>query len=145
MKAIILALLFLPQILFAKDEIKFATGVLKIGKQTLKVEKAETPEEHARGLMFRKTLSEGTGMIFIFSDEAPRSFWMKNTFVPLAIGFFDSQKQLIDIQEMAAATSEMQTDFPSYPSNGPAKYALEVPKGWFSKHKIGIGQKFELK
>lgn len=81
-------------------------------------------------------------MIFVFREERPRSFWMKNTFVPLAIGYFNEKKELIDVQEMAAAQSEMQTEFPNYVSKGPAKYALEVPKGWFQKHKIPMKSHF---
>ena len=83
-------------------------------------------------------------MLFIFPDVQPRGFWMKNTFIPLAIGYFNGKKELIDIQEMAAATSEMQKDYPTYVSKEPAQYALEVPTGWFSKHNIKLGQTFKL-
>ena len=128
----------------ASAEIHFDKKKIKIGSQTLTVEIADTPEKSAQGLMHRKTLPEGTGMIFIFPDEEPRSFWMKNTFVPLSIGFFNSKRELIDIQDMAPASSEMQQDFPTYPSKGPAQYALEVPQGWFSKHKVSLKQRFSF-
>ena len=124
--------------------VEFKTKKLSLGKQTLTVELAETEEQTAQGLMFRKELKEGTGMLFIFPSEELRSFWMKNTFVPLSIGFFNAKKELIDIQDMAPAASEMQTNFPSYQSKGPAQYALEVPKGWFAKHKIKLRDKFRL-
>ena len=83
-------------------------------------------------------------MLFIFPDEQPRSFWMKNTFVPLSIGYFNAKKELIDMIDMEPAQSEMQNQFPTYASKGPAQYALEVPKGWFLKNKIKIGQKFSF-
>jgi uncharacterized membrane protein (UPF0127 family) len=138
---ILIILVFTSSLAFA---VEFKTKKLSLGKQTLTVELAETEEQTAQGLMFRKELKEGTGMLFIFPSEELRSFWMKNTFVPLSIGFFNAKKELIDIQDMAPAASEMQTNFPSYQSKGPAQYALEVPKGWFAKHKIKLRDKFRL-
>lgn len=125
-------------------EISFAKKTLKIQGQTLSVEVADTEEKQAHGLMFRSSLKESEGMIFIFPDERPRAFWMKNTFIDLAIGYFDRNKVLVDIQEMKAVTSMMVERPPSYPSRSPAMYALEVPKGWFARHKIKIGAKFTL-
>lgn len=143
MKFIFLSfILFLSPLL--KAEIHFDKKKIKVGSQTLNVEIADTAEKSARGLMFRRELSEGTGMLFIFPDEETRSFWMKNTFVPLSIGYFNKKKELIDIQDMEPARSEMQTDFPTYVSKEPAQYALEVPKGWFSKHKVGLKQRFSF-
>ena len=138
---ILIILVFTSSLAFA---VEFKTKRLSLGKQTLTVELAETEEQTAQGLMFRKELKEGTGMLFIFPSEELRSFWMKNTFVPLSIGFFNAKKELIDIQDMTPAASEMQTNFPSYQSKGPAQYALEVPKGWFAKHKIKLRDKFRL-
>jgi uncharacterized membrane protein (UPF0127 family) len=124
--------------------LSFEKKRLKIASETLTVEIADTQEKLARGLMYRKDLAEGTGMLFIFQDEDVRRFWMKNTFVPLSIGYFNAKKELIDIQDMAPAQSEMQVDFPTYPSKGPAQYALEVPKGWFNKHKVRLKQSFSI-
>ncbi|PIS11637.1 MAG: hypothetical protein COT73_02910 [Bdellovibrio sp. CG10_big_fil_rev_8_21_14_0_10_47_8] len=125
-------------------EIIFSKKQIKLGSQVLTVEIADTDQKSAQGLMFRKSLKDGAGMLFIFSDEGTRSFWMKNTFIPLSIGYFNEKKELMDIQDMAPATSEMQVDFPTYVSKSPAKYALEVPKGWFKKHKIQIKEKFSF-
>ena len=124
--------------------LKFDKKKLQIGSQTITVEIADTPDKSAQGLMFRKELKEGNGMLFVFMDESVRSFWMKNTFVPLSIGYFNAKNELIDIQDMLPADSEMQTQLDTYVSKGPAKYALEVPKGWFVKHKIVLKQKFKL-
>lgn len=122
----------------------FEKKKLQIGSQTVSVEIADNSEKSAQGLMYRKELKEGDGMLFVFPDEQIRSFWMKNTFVPLSIGYFNAKKELIDIQDMEPAESEMQSQFPTYVSKGPARYALEVPKGWFAKHKIALKQKFKL-
>lgn len=133
---------------FAKEarepQITFPKGTLTISGHKLRVEIAETPAQHERGLMFRQKLPEGEGMIFIFEDQAPRAFWMKNTFVNLSIGYFDQNKTLVDIQDMKAVGSIMETP-ESYPSRGAAQYALEVPQGWFARKKIKIGAKFDLK
>jgi len=143
MKAFLLSLILIsPLALQAK--VKFEKRKLKLGSQTLTVEIADTNEKTSQGLMYRKELPEGTGMLFIFPDEQVRSFWMRNTFIPLSIGFFNAKKELIDIQDMDPSLSEMQTDLPTYVSKGPAQYALEVPKGWFARHKIKLKQKFSL-
>jgi uncharacterized protein len=139
---LILTLFFTAQASWA--DLTFEKKKLKIGSQVLSVEIADTPERSAQGLMFRKDLPEGSGMLFIFPDEQVRGFWMKNTFIPLAIGFFNAKKELIDIQEMVPAASGIQVDFPTYNSKGPAQYALEVPKGWFAKHKIRLKQRFSF-
>ena len=130
------ALLLLFSQAKAETKMLFKRTKIKIENNYLKVELAENPEQQERGLMYRTELKDGFGMLFVFEDEAPRAFWMKNTFVPLTIGYFDSHKKLINTMDMKAAMSTAQTEFPNYQSAGPAKYALEVPLGWFQKKKI---------
>lgn len=132
-----------PGAVRAEEKIEFQTRKMWIGSVPLTVEVADTPERQERGLMFRQSLKDGHGMIFIFRRERPQSFWMKNTFVPLDIGFFDKGKKLIDIQHMDAVGSVMEVP-KSYQSKGPAMYALEVPRGWFAKMKIREGAVFRL-
>lgn len=140
----ILAYFFFIGPLFLQAQVQFEKAKIKLGAEVLTVEIADTNEKTAQGLMFRKKLPEGTGMLFIFPDEQIRSFWMRNTFIPLSIGYFNSRKELIDIQDMVPSFSEMQQNLPTYVSKGPAQYALEVPKGWFSRHKIKLKQKFSI-
>lgn len=144
-KTLVIIFILYTALSIAQTEVSFKKKKLKIGNQTLTVEVADTQEKAARGLMYRKQLKENEGMLFIFENEEPRSFWMKNTFIPLDIGYFNAKKELIDIQSMTPVTSELQTDIPTYPSKGPAQYALEVPKGWFEKHKIRLKERFSLK
>jgi uncharacterized protein len=125
-----------------EKEIKFARESLKLGAHTLKIEIARTDEELERGLMFRKTLGESEGMLFVYHSPMQLSFWMKNTFIPLSIGFFNNKKELIDIQEMEPMRSEMQQKIPTYQSHGLAQYALEVNPGWFKRNKVGLHTKF---
>lgn len=123
-------------------EILFKKREIYLGGQKITVEVARSRAEVQRGLMFRtKPLSDGEGMLFEFSDEKVRSFWMKNTFIPLSIGFFDRHKKLIAIKEMKPVVSEMERP-ESYSSNSPAQYALEVRRGWFKHHKVSLGAIF---
>lgn len=121
--------------------IHFKEAMIKVGRHSLLVEIAETPEQQERGLMYRKTLADGRGMLFVFPSARILNFWMKNTFIPLSIGFFDQKGTLIEFFDMEPVTSEMQTKIPSYSSSKPAQFALEVPRGWFRKKKIQPGAK----
>ncbi len=120
--------------------------VITQGKVQTKIqaEMAESEAQHEYGLMFRKELGPKEGMLFVFKDELIRSFWMKNTIINLSIGYFNKNKKLIDIQEMKAVTSVLQTDIPTYPSESPAQYALEMPEGWFKKNSIKVGAQLKI-
>jgi uncharacterized membrane protein (UPF0127 family) len=125
---------------FPKQEIVFDNGA------SLKVEMATSFEQRAQGLMNRKTLAEGEGMLFVFDPPEVLSFWMKNTLIPLSIGFFRANKELIEMQDMEPSHGPVREELlPRYISSEPAKYALEVPKGWFQKKKIKAHSKFRFK
>ena len=111
---------------------------IQVGPEKILVELALTSKEQSQGLMFRHELPADSGMLFVFKEERPLNFWMKNTFIPLSIGYFDAKGKLIDIQEMRPVTSEMETPS-TYPSQGPASFALEMNPGWFEKHHIKVG------
>jgi len=100
---------------------------------------ALSSQEHSKGLMSRKELCSDCGMLFIFNNEEYRTFWMKNTLIPLSIAFIDAEGIINDIQDM----KPLQT-FPLYSSKYPAKYALEVNQGWFKKNFINVGSKVIL-
>lgn len=123
-------------------DVKFETKKIILNKKTITVELAETEQQHEHGLMLRKSLVKDHGMLFVFKDEDIRNFWMKNTLINLSIGYFNKDKILIDIQEMKAMTSVMQQNFSTYPSRGPAMYALEMTEGWFDKNKVATGAVF---
>jgi uncharacterized membrane protein (UPF0127 family) len=131
---------------FGKSEeagMKFEKAKLKLADKTITVELAKTPSQQQQGLMFRKSLPKDTGMLFIFSDEDYRAFWMRNTWIDLSIGYFDKNRILKEVIDMKA-TTELELNPPTYPSQHKAQYALEMTKGWFEKNKIKIGDKFEL-
>ncbi len=129
-------ILFLAQSFFAAPQ--FEKRTIKVGSVEAVVEIADTEEKSAHGLMFRHQMPTDEGMLFIFPNEETRSFWMKNTFLPLTIGYFDGKGKRIDLQDMEPVKSEM--DQPkTYISRGPAKYALEMNRGWFAKKGIVLG------
>ncbi|MEX2526292.1 MAG: DUF192 domain-containing protein [Gemmatimonadota bacterium] len=108
------------------------------GADTVVAEVAATADARARGLMHRESLPHGTGMLFVFPDSQTRSFWMRNTFIPLDIAYLDSSLRIVDIQAMEPEDENL------YPSAAPAMYALEVPQGWFAGKEISVGATAEL-
>ncbi|MBO9665745.1 MAG: DUF192 domain-containing protein [Bdellovibrio sp.] len=122
----------------------FPKKKIVLGNKTLTVEVATTPEQQERGLMFRESLGENDGMLFVFKNEETRFFWMKNTLIDLAIGYFNKSGNLIDVQEMKSGKGLADSMLPSYASAQPAKYALEMNKGWFDRNKIKLGTKLKI-
>jgi uncharacterized membrane protein (UPF0127 family) len=103
------------------------------GADTVVAEVAATADERAQGLMYREQVPDGTGMLFVFQDSQPRSFWMANTYVPLDIAYMDPSYRIVDIIAMEPLVTD------SYPSDAPAMFALEVRQGWFGEQGIGVG------
>lgn len=108
------------------------------GADTVETEIARTEQERERGLMNRTSVPDGTGMLFVFTDEEVRSFWMSNTYVPLDIAFLNANLRVIDIQQMEAETTT------AHDSAAPAMFVLEVRKGWLAAHRIRTGARAEL-
>lgn len=105
---------------------------------------ADTPEEQTLGLMYREDLAPNHGMFFVFTDESPRSFWMKNTFIPMDILFFNAEREVVSIVEnMQPCAGSSAETCPSYHSQAPAMYALEVPAGFVRSHGINVGDVIE--
>ena len=114
-----------------------ASGGKKVG---VRVEVADDLAEQAKGLMDRTTLGENRGMLFVYPEERELSFWMKNTLIPLSIAFIDSERRIIDIQDMKPLDDEP----PHYVSAEPAQYALEVNQGFFERRGVKVGDSVEL-
>jgi len=113
------------------------TTQIQLGEENILVEIADTKETRNQGLMGRTALPEGHGMLFVFDSPEPLSFWMKNTLIPLSIGFFNERGQLINVEEMVPPNpTTPDKDLPTYQSKAPAKYALEMPSQWFHNHHI---------
>jgi uncharacterized membrane protein (UPF0127 family) len=110
--------------------------VSKTGVHTFEVEMALTPEEQAKGLMFRKKLPEGQGMLFDFQSEKPATFWMKNTYVSLDMIFIRANGTILRIAENTVPLSEALV-----PSGGPVRAVLEVVAGTASRLGIAPGDR----
>ncbi len=116
---------------------------IEIGEAVIKVEIADTPEAWEIGLSGRSELAEGSGMLFVYKQAQILSFWMKDTTIPLSIGFFDANQVLLETKDMNPP-SQSSKKLPIYKSNRPALYALEVPQGWFKRHEIKPGMRFKI-
>lgn len=103
------------------------------GADTVVAEVAATADERAQGLMYRDEVPDGTGMLFVFQDNQPRSFWMANTYVALDIAYMDPSYRIVDIIAMEPLVTD------PYPSDAPAMFALEVRQGWFQEQGIAVG------
>jgi uncharacterized membrane protein (UPF0127 family) len=116
---------------------------VKLKGQRFKVEIVEDVERQALGLMFRRDMPENHGMLFIYPNEAPRSFWMKNTRIPLDIMYFSSELRLVSMAENAQPCRVEQC--PGYPSAGPAQYVLELNAGKASELGVEAGDLLVLR
>lgn len=103
-------------------------------KEKLTIEIADNDKETEQGLMFRRSMPDSCGMLFIMPNNEPQSFWMKNTFIPLDIMFLDEQKKIVTIQANRIPFSE--EAIPSYEN---AKYVLEVNAGYCKRKGIEKG------
>ena len=102
------------------------------------VEVARTRKERERGLMFRKNLAENQGMLFVFPQEKPRWFWMKNTLIPLDMIFIDRNQRIIGIVEQAIPEKE------DLLGGWKSKFVLEINAGLVKKCGIKEGDKVEF-
>lgn len=104
----------------------------------LDIEFAVTEEDIRQGLMWRREMAADQGMLFLMAGEEPRSFWMKNTYIPLDIIFVGSDKRIVSIQPNTTPMSEAQVL-----SNVPAAYVLEVNAGYADRYGLAVGDVLE--
>ena len=116
---------------------------VEIGGKRYTVEIADDDTERARGLMFRDTLADGTGMLFIHEAEEPQAYWMKNTRIPLDILYFDAGRKLVTQQRNVPPCSAGDA-CPSYPSDEPARFVLELNAGEAERLKLEDGAELTL-
>src|SRR3989339_827257 len=100
------------------------------------IELAQDDAERQLGLMYRDKMAENQGMLFVFEDETTRSFWMKNTVLPLDMLFINAKNEIVTIHKSTTPYSEE-----SYASTKHAKYVLEVNAGFTDKYKIAVGDR----
>jgi uncharacterized membrane protein (UPF0127 family) len=108
--------------------------------QRFSVEIAETDATREHGLMDRTEMAADHGMLFVFQDDIPRAFWMKNTKIPLDMLFFDADRRLVSVQHNVPPCEA--DPCPAYSSGAPARYVLELNAG--QARKLGVSPGDEL-
>ena len=109
------------------------------GKIPVEVELALTPQDQARGLMYRESMPENHGMLFVFAEDRNRSFWMKNTPLPLDIIYIGADARIVSIAENTTPYSTR-----AIPSRAPARYVLEVNGGFCKRRGVEVGSEVGL-
>jgi uncharacterized membrane protein (UPF0127 family) len=118
-----------------------ATAAVELRGQRIQVELATDDASRQHGLMMRTELAANHGMLFVFPHSGPQAFWMKNTLIPLDILYFDTDRRLVSMQlDVPPCRAD---PCPTYPSEAPALYVLELSAG--SAQRMGVHRGDELK
>jgi uncharacterized membrane protein (UPF0127 family) len=126
----LLALLSLPA--FAQE---MPVVQLNAGMHIIRAEVAAEFGTRMRGLMYRSSMPQNVGMLFIFDEATQHCMWMKNTLIPLSVAFIDDAGAITNIADMAPQTEA------SHCASRPARYALEMNRGWFAARGIKPGSR----
>jgi uncharacterized membrane protein (UPF0127 family) len=102
---------------------------------TFTAEIADIPDELRFGLMFRESMPEDHGMLFVFQTDTTTGFWMQNTYIPLSVAFIDVTGKIVDIQDMEPLDETLHSPEGTY------RYALEMNQGWFEDNGIEPGDR----
>ena len=108
------------------------------GQARFSVEVVDTAETRAQGLMHRESLPRSAGMLFVFEGMRVRTFWMKNTLIPLDMVFLDDRGVVVSVQANAVPH-----DLTALASDGPARFVLEINGGMAAA--LGIGPGTEMR
>jgi uncharacterized membrane protein (UPF0127 family) len=133
---LIILILFSVVVVFAQTKHRVC-----FEEKCFRVEKAITPEEREKGLMYRYSMDEDKGMLFIFENESLYQFWMKNTFIPLDIIWINSEQEVVFISKDSAPCKDI--CIPINP-NVNAIYVLELNANTTNKYHISVGDSIIL-
>ena len=106
---------------------------LNAGIHVIRAEVAASEQHQQQGLMFRKTLGQNDGMLFVYRAPAQVCMWMKNTLIPLSVAFIDGDGRIVNVEEMQPQTLD------SHCGKKPVRYALEMNRGWFRQKNLKPG------
>ncbi len=127
--------------MFRKDgELAFIDSASNAVKSAIDIQIADNDFDRELGLMFRKSMEETQGMLFIFPIDTIQNFWMRNTYIPLDMIFVNSKDKIVTIQHATKTLSDQ-----TYASTAPAMYVIEVSLGYTDKYKIKTGDKISWK
>lgn len=113
---------------------------IRIGDRTVQMQIAALPAELQKGLMFRKEMGEDEGMLFVFMTAQPQGFWMRNTILPLDIGYLDPTGELREIYPMYPHDER-----PVNSRSRNIQFCLEMNQGWFARSGVKPGARLDLK
>jgi uncharacterized membrane protein (UPF0127 family) len=122
---------------YGQQPFKLPVTSLTAGIHVIKAEVAARDGERQQGLMFREKMGPNEGMVFLFEAPAAICMWMKNTFIPLSVEFIDDSGKIINIEDMQPHSTA------SHCAKKPARYALEMNRGWFAQKNIKPGIRIE--
>ncbi len=136
------------------------------GQPRLRLEVAASEPERERGLMFRESLPDDQGMLFVFAQDVQVGFWMRNTLIPLSIAYVAADGRIIDIFDMDPVPGPGFTPFKlpdgsvqpirdgqpappgavwqTYQPRGSYRYAIETNRGWFARAGVAVGDRAEV-
>lgn len=113
------------------------TTTLSAGIHVIHAEVASTMTSRSQGLMQRKSMAQGSGMLFVFDQSAGHCMWMKNTLIPLSVAFIDARGDIVNIADMQPL------DETTHCAARPVPYALEMNQGWFKQRGISAGMQIK--
>jgi uncharacterized membrane protein (UPF0127 family) len=129
------SILVFAAILAAPAFAQHPVAQLNAGMHLIRAEVVSEPGTRAQGLMYRKSMAQNAGMLFIFDEAAVHCMWMKNTLIPLSVAFIDDRGAIVNIADM-----EPQTEA-SHCAAQPVRYALEMNRGWFASRGVKPGHR----
>ena len=106
---------------------------LTVGMFRIEAEVAATLGDRMQGLMQRRQMAANHGMVFVFTEDQRHCMWMKNTLLPLSVAFMDGEGKILNIEDMEPQTED------NHCAARPARFALEMNKGWFRQKGIAPG------
>ena len=123
----------LAALIAASAHAQLPAAELSVGMHRIQAEVADSMGARMTGLMHRKSMAQNSGMVFVFEENAIHCMWMKNTLIPLSVAFVDEAGAILNIAEMQPHSEQ------SHCAAHPARYALEMNKGWFAQRGIKPG------
>ena len=129
-KILLLAFLFSAGALAELPAIDLSAGMHRI-----RAEVADSMGGRMEGLMYRKSMAQNAGMVFVFDENDKHCMWMKNTLIPLSVAYLADDGSIVNIEDMKPQTED------SHCTKKPVRFALEMNHGWFASKGLRAGAK----
>ncbi len=124
-----------PSVAQERPQLDLPRIQLQAGMFQIDAQVAQTPQQHAKGLMHRTEMPTHEGMLFVFETPSPLCFWMKNTLIPLTAAFIADDGTIVNLADMQPRSEQ------SHCAAKPVRFVLEINQGWFAKRNIKPGYK----